>query len=106
MRSHVTVTWSGSSTYVFDLDEVQPMPQEQARVWLDEQFVAFQCEPLRLTGKVLNADKVVAVAHAAGKERFSEPEYEEWALTFARASSAILAKPVITIDVPAMTIGY
>lgn len=106
MRSQVTVTWGGPATYAFDLDEVQPMPHDQARAWLDEQFVAFQCEPLRLTGKVLTADKVVSVAHAAGEERFSEAEHKEWALTFARAASAALAKPAITVDVPAMTIGY
>lgn len=106
MRSQVTVTWGGPATYTFDLDEVQPMPHDQARAWLDEQFVAFQCEPLRLTGKVLTADKVVSVAQAAGEERFREAEYKEWALTFVRAASAALAKPTITIDVPALTIGY
>jgi hypothetical protein len=106
MRSHVTVTWGGSATYTFDLDEVQPMPHDQARAWLDEQFLAFQCEPLRLTGKVLTADKVVAVAQAAGEERFRDAEHRAWAQTFARATSAALAKPAITVDVPAMTIGY
>ena len=49
MRSQVTVTWGESSTHRFDLDEVQPMPHDQARAWLDEQFTALDCEPIRLT---------------------------------------------------------
>ena len=38
MRSQVTVTWGEPSTYRFDLEEVQPMPHDLARTWLDEQF--------------------------------------------------------------------
>jgi len=106
MRSHVTVKWSDNETYRFDLEEVQPMPHEQARAWLDEQFTAFQCEPIRLTGKVLTADKVLCVAQAAGQARFREVEHRDWAQAFARAASAALAKPVITVDLQSQTLGY
>ena len=51
MRSQVTVSWSDTATYRFDLEEVQPMPHEQARAWLDEQFTAMECEPIRLTAR-------------------------------------------------------
>lgn len=106
MRSQVTVTWGGGATYRFDLDEVQPMPHDLARSWLDDQFNFFGCDPIRLTGKVLTADKVIAVAQAAGEERFRDDAHRPWANAFARATSAALAKPSITVDVPAMTVGY
>ena len=106
MRSEVTVSWSDQATHRFDLDEVQPMTHEAARAWLDEQFVAMECEPIRATGKVLIADKVVAVAMGAGVDRFAQPEHAEWAQAYARAVSAALAKPVVRVDVATLTIGY
>jgi hypothetical protein len=106
MRSQVTVSWSDTATYRFDLEEVQPMPHEQARSWLDEQFTVMECEPMRLTGKVLTADKVLAVAQAAGPGHFRDAAHHDWAVTFARAASAALAKPVVTVDLATMSVGY
>jgi hypothetical protein len=106
MRSQVKVSWSESSTHLIDLDEVQPMPHEQARVWLDQQFTELGCDPIRLSGKVLAADKILLVAQAAGPRYFAEPQHREWAVAFARAASAALAKPVVTVDLAIMAIGY
>lgn len=106
MRSQVTVTWGESSTHRFDLDEVQPMPHDQARAWLDEQFTSLDCEPIRLTGKVLTADKILAVAQAVGQDHFREPAHRDWAMSFARAASAALAKPVVVVDLATMSLGY
>ena len=106
MRSHVTVIWDEPSTYRFDLEEVQPMPHDMARSWLDEQFTFLGCEPIRATGKVLTADKVLCVAQAAGEARFRDAEHHAWAVAFAKAASAALAKPVVSVDVSAMTLSY
>jgi hypothetical protein len=106
MRSQVTVCWSEQSSHRFDLEEVQPMPHEQARVWLDEQFTVLECEPLRLSGKVLTADKALAVAQGAGEQRFRDAEHREWAMSYARAVSAALAKPVVRVDLATMSVGY
>ena len=106
MRSQVIVKWADPSVYRFDLEEVQPLPHDQARAWLDEQFTTLQCEPIRLTGKVLTADKVLCVAQDAGEERFRDPAHKDWALSYARAASAALAKPVVTVDLLAQTVGY
>lgn len=106
MRSEVSVTWGDAQLYRFDLEEVQPMTHEAAREWLDEQFVALECEPIRASGKVLMADKVVAVALGAGQDRFALPDYADWAKSFARAASSALAKPVVRVDVATLTIGY
>jgi hypothetical protein len=106
MRSQVIVKWSDQAIYRLDLEEAQPMPHDQARAWLDEQFTALQCEPIRLTGKVLTADKVLCVAQAAGETRFRDPEHQAWAAAYARAASAALAKPVVTVDLLAQAVGY
>lgn len=106
MRSQVIVKWSDPSVYRIDLEEAQPMPHDQARAWLDEQFTALQCEPIRLTCKVLTADKVLCVAQAAGEERFRDAVHEDWARAYARAASAALAKPVVTVDLLTQTVGY
>ena len=106
MRSQVIVKWSDQAVYRFDLDEVQPLPHEQARIWLDEQFTSLQCEPIRLTGKVLTADKVLCIAQAAGEARFRDAEHQAWAQAYARAAGAALAKPVITVDLLTQSVGY
>jgi hypothetical protein len=103
MRSEVSVSFGEGSPFRFDLEEVQPMPHDAARQWLDEQFTRLGCEPLRPTGKLLLADRVVCVAQAAGAKSFADPA---WSGAFARAASAALAKPVVRVDVPSMTVSY
>lgn len=103
MRSEVSVNFKDRPPVRLDLNEVQPMPHDVARAWLDEQFTQMGCEPLRPTGKLLTADKVVVVAQAAGPAKFADAR---WAQEFARAASAALAKPVIHIDVATLSISY
>ena len=103
MREEVTVTFQAQPPVRVDLGEVQPMPLDVARWWLDDQFTQMACEPLRPTGKLLMADKVVVVAEAAGPARFAEAR---WAREFARATSAALGKPVVHIDVGSLSISY
>ena len=83
MRSEVTVKLADGAELRFDLDEVQPMPHDVARWWLDDQFTRLGCEPLRATGKVLIADKVLCVAQAAGATHFADAQ---WGPAFARAA--------------------
>ena len=103
MRSEVSVTFRNSPPVRIDLSDAQPMPQDEARQWLDEQFIQMACEPLRPTGKLLTADKVVVVAQAAGPAKFAEAQ---WARQFARAASAALGKPLVQIDVDSLSISY
>ena len=103
MRSEVTVTFKDAAPLRMDLDRTEPMAQEAAREWLDRQFTELGCEPLRPTGKVLAADKIVVIAQAAGPARFADAG---WADQFARAASASPDKPVVHVDVPGLTIGY
>ena len=103
MRSEISVTFKGSAPFSINLDDVPPMPNDEARAWLDQQFTQMECEPLRPTGKLLTADKVVVVAQAAGPAKFAEPKFSQ---EFARAASAALGKPVVHVDVAALSISY
>ena len=103
MRSEVSVTFPGHPPVRIDLNDAPAMPDDVARQWLDEQFTQMGCEPLRPTGKLLTADKVVLVAQAAGPVRFADGK---WALEFARAASTALGKPVVRVDVAVLSISY
>jgi hypothetical protein len=103
MRSQVSVTFKNQAPVRMDLHEVEPMPRDEARKWLDEQFIAMECEPLRPTGKLLMADRVVVVAQAAGPAKFAD---ESWAKQFALAARAVLGKPSINVDADSLSITY
>ena len=103
MHSVVTVSLGQSQEFRFELDGVAPMAHEEARLWLDGEFTAMECEPLRASGKVLLADKVLVVARDAGLSRLSD---RQWLGQFARAVSAALARPMVRIDLQGMTISY
>ena len=97
MRQEVFVRFAHGSEFMLPVAIAQGMTSEEARRWLDEQFVANECEPLRATGKVLTADKVLALAGAAGAARFeSDPA---WAADYARATLAALGRTVVRVDV-------
>jgi len=102
MRSEVNVTVGGQA-FTFGMDGKSALSNEQARKWLDDQFVALDCEPLRASGKVLLADKVVAVAREAGIAHFSDAA---WAEAFAAAASAALGKKTLHVDADGLTVTY
>jgi hypothetical protein len=60
---------------------IAPLPEndrrwsaDQGRRWLDEKFTAYECEPLRAMGKVLTADKLLALAAEIGHDAFAADE--------------------------------
>ena len=103
MPSQVTITFKNQVPVQIDVHGAKPLPGEEARRWLDEQFTQMGCEPLRPTGKLLTADKVVVVAEAAGLAKFADAQ---WAQDFARAVTTALGRPVVNIDVGALSISY
>ncbi|MBU1351157.1 MAG: hypothetical protein KKB95_04615 [Gammaproteobacteria bacterium] len=103
MHSEVSVRLAGHQEFRFGLEGAEPMGHEEGRRWLDDQFTNLDCEPLRASGKVLLADKVLTVARAAGASLMADPA---WSRDFARAASAALAKPVVRVDVPGMAVTY
>jgi hypothetical protein len=77
---------------------------EDARRWLDRQFVDRDCEPLRASGKVLTADKLLAIAAAIGSPGFAADEALR--LDFARAATAASGRPQVDIDVEAGNVTF
>jgi hypothetical protein len=103
MRSQVSVSFKNTAPFRTELSPEQAMDRDAARQWLDGQFTAMECEPLRPTGKLLMADRVVVVAQAAGPAKFADAA---WALAFAQSAAAVLGKPVINVDADSLTITY
>lgn len=103
MRNEVRVVIDPQQEFTFELAGAAPMASDVARQWLDEQFTQMDCEPLRATGKLLLADKVLVVAQAGGAKSLADAK---WGPEFARAASAVLARPVITIDLATMSVSY
>lgn len=101
MRSAVTVIFSPAQE--LQLPEGAPLENAPARRWLDAQFTALDCEPLRASGKVLLADKVLVVAQAASAAHWADVQ---WTQTFAQATLAVLARPQVRIDLPAMAVTF
>lgn len=105
MRPTLIIRYTPTSSQEIGLHADEPvMDSFDARRWLDEQFVAQECEPLRSTGKVLTADKVMALAQTVPASKFTDDA--EWAYAFARAVLAALARPLVTVDLGARQISY
>ena len=102
MRSEVNVIVEGKD-FSFSLEGKEPQPNDEARKWLDAQFVALECEPLRASGKLLLADKVVVIAREAGVKHFSDAA---WGAAFAAAASAALGKKMLHVDADTLSVTY
>ena len=103
MQKQINVVLEKGVEYSFHVPDGAPLAHDAARAWLDHQFIALDCEPLRASGKVLTADKVLVVSQASGPALFG---VAKWSTDDVAAVSAALGKPMIRVDVPAMAITY
>lgn len=103
MRSQILVFLDKGVELHFNVEEGAAMASDESRRWLDTQFTELDCEPLRASGKVLTADKVLVVTQAAGAALFAD---EKWAADYVRAVHGALGKAMIRVDVPSMSITY
>lgn len=103
MRREMTLSFGHDGEVVIDLPTGESgWTAEAARRWLDEQFVANDCEPLRASGKVLTVDKLLAIAASVGRQRFdADPAF---GAAYAHAALAALDRQLVRIDVEAGTI--
>lgn len=104
MRHEVFVRFAHGRQFALPVPAAEPMAADLARRWLDEQFVANECEPLRASGKVLTADKLLALAATVGPERFEQAP--TWAAEYARAALAALGRPMVNVDVDGGAITF
>ncbi len=103
MRSEIKIVFGPGQEMDLAVDGSEVLSFDAARAWLDEQFVRHQCEPLRGSGKVLIADKILAVAAALGPAAFADPAV---ALDYARAASGALSKALVRVDIPRLSVSY
>jgi hypothetical protein len=104
MRPHLHIRFGDDELAVTLPSGDKAWPADQARRWLDEQFVANDCEPLRASGKVLTADKLLAIAGAVGARALAADEGLR--LDFARAATAALGRDAVSIDVDAAAVSF
>lgn len=98
MRRLLTLNYGLAGTLEVPLPADDPgLDATAARTWLDRQFVALECEPLRASGKLLTADKVLAVAEALGLDLLAGDDALRTEL--ARAVLGALGQPLVTVDV-------
>ncbi len=103
MQKQISVMLPKGVEFTFHVPEGEPLAHDAARAWLDQQFIELECEPLRASGKVLTADKVLVVTQAAGAFLLGNAS---WAAEYVAAVSSALDKPMIQVDVPSMAITY
>lgn len=105
MRSHVTIIFNEHQQleYTVDIDQA-PEAQAMAIEWLEATYVRLGCEPLRHSGKVLLLDKVLGVADSLGYHTFVQNPAQ--AQEFAHQTAIALCRPVITVDLPGLTVAF
>lgn len=103
MHKQITVLLDKGVEFTFQVPAGVNLGHDGARAWLDQQFTTLDCEPLRASGKVLTADKVLVVTQAAGAALLGDAA---WSAQYVAAVSTALGKPNIRVDVPAMAITY
>jgi hypothetical protein len=101
MRHEVSVLFDHQARLDIPVDSSQLPSPLDARRWLDQEFVRLDCSPLRPSGKVLTADKVLAVAAEVGESGFED---SRWRQAFAQNACAALSRPNVQVDVGAMTV--
>ena len=105
MRQEVIVSFNPQQQFTLPLSAASPaLAADRARRWLDDEFAANDCEPLRASGKVLIADKVLVLAGTVGPARFADDA--AWAAAFAQPTLAALGRAVVRVDVEAGAVSY
>ncbi|RTZ43444.1 hypothetical protein EKL30_10675 [Candidimonas sp. SYP-B2681] len=105
MRSVVTIIFNPRQRVELAVD-VEPggAGSVAAREWFETAWSRLGCEPLRASGKVLMLDKILGVADALGYLELSK--YGDLAQEFATMAAMALEKPLITVDLPGLSVGY
>jgi hypothetical protein len=104
MRQEVFVRFDPHTEFEIAVHGADALAPDEARRWLDEQFTANDCEPLRPSGKVLTADKVLALADGVGPQRFqSDAAFRD---AFARAVVVALGQAVVRVDVEGRALTF
>lgn len=104
MRPTVRLSFGPTEVIAHAPEGRAPWSVDEARRWLDEQFTARECEPLRPLGKVLTNDKLVVLADAIGPAAFEADDALR--ADYAAAATALLARPHVHVDVDARSVSF
>jgi hypothetical protein len=106
MHQHVVVSFGENREFDFKVDRVAAAAPSAAaaRQWFDEEFVALEADVPSPIGKVLQADRVLAVAKYSGERRFRDDP--QWAKDYAKNAAALLDRDFIRVDVANYIVGY
>jgi len=106
MERHVVVSFGPSAEfeYLCDHPHAAVGTNDEAWRWLDREFVALECEVVTPTGKVLIADKILAVARCAGERRFATDN--DWSNQFACSAVLALKRDFVRVDVAENLVSY
>lgn len=103
MSASVRLSFGPTEVICHPPEGAAPDSVENARRWLDDQFTAYDCEPLNPLGKVLTKDKLIVLAEAIGVRGFEADE--RLRQDFARAATAVLGSSSVHIDVEAQKVS-
>ena len=105
MSAEVIVVFDPDKTYHFRVAarDLAGTKEDDAHRWLDEQWMALDCAPVRPTGKVLALDKILGIARQGGDARFAENG--PWAQAYARSVARVLDRSVVRVDVAGNVVG-
>jgi hypothetical protein len=104
MSYQVIVSFGPESEYDFKFgDTGYGSNESEARAWLDKEFKDMHCEITSPTGKVLIIDKLLAVARAAGAERFASAS--AWAQQYVHNVAQVIRRDLVRVDVAGNRIG-
>lgn len=103
MRHEVSIVFSAQHRLDIPVDAAALPAPDAARQWLDGEFTRMDCSPLRPSGKLLTADKLLSLADTAGAAGFED---KAWCNAFAHAAAAVVARPRLTIDLANMKVSY
>jgi hypothetical protein len=102
MRHDLLIQFDDQTTVEVTLDAAQLPDAFAARQWLDEEFTRRECEPLRPSGKLLTADKLLVLAQEIGPTGFADEAVRQ---AFARAVLGQLQRPAVTINLQTMKVA-
>lgn len=103
MSASVRLSFGPTEVICRPPEGAKPDSAENARRWLDDQFTAYECEPLNPLGKVLTKDKLIVLAEAIGVRGFEADE--KLRQDFARAATVMLGSSSVHIDVDARQVS-
>lgn len=105
MRCVVTIIFGPEQVLELPVDVVtSPLASMHAREWFEDNWVRLECEPTRVSGKVLLLDKILSVTEVMGYPLLSQSEGHAYEL--ATQAALALNKPVVTINLVDQTVAF